>query len=197
MIPKWQTSVYAAIRDLNNKNKDIAIELFRAKHLDDTFLTLSEVDMSSVLGGIIPNSNDIGDIDYGILNEVIEFILHYDIQDVDKMIPTDPNFENKIMFNSISECLASFLRVGSQQTYVIHDFFERNSNFAKEKLRNNFQSLYKEGLDLYRDNTNASDLVFSYIWKKSVPKSKKVYYDAVCVLMAHYFEFCDIFEPLE
>lgn len=190
-------TLYAAIRDLNNKNKDIAIELFRAKHLDDTFLTLSEVDMSSVLGGIIPNSNDIGDIDYGILNEVIEFILHYDIQDVDKMIPTDPNFENKIMFNSISECLASFLRVGSQQTYVIHDFFERNSNFAKEKLRNNFQSLYKEGLDLYRDNTNASDLVFSYIWKKSVPKSKKVYYDAVCVLMAHYFEFCDIFEPLE
>lgn len=190
-------SLYSAIGILNDKNKNITIELFRSKHLEDTFLRLSETDMITVLGGMIPNPNDIEDIDYGILNEVIEFILHYDIQEAEKMIPKDPNFEDKIKFNSISESFANFLRVGNQQTYVVEDFFEKNSNFVKEELRNKFQTLYKEGLEKYRGDTNASDLVFLYIRKKSAPKSKKAYYDAVHVLMAHYFEFCDIFEPLE
>ena len=189
--------MYSAIGILNDKNKDITIELFRAKHLEDIFLRLSEIDMSTVLGGIIPNPNDIEDIDYQILNEVIEFILHYNIHDVEKMIPKDPNFEDKIKFNSISESFANFLRVGNQQTYVVEDFFEKNSNFVKEELRNKFQTLYKEGLQKYPEDTNASDLVFLYILEKSAPKSKKAYYDAIYVLMAHYFEFCDIFEPLK
>lgn len=153
--------MYSAIGILNDKNKNITIELFQAKHLEDTFLRLSKADMITVLGGTIPNPNDIEDINYQVLNEVIEFILHYDIQESEKMLPKDPNFEDKIKFNSISESFANFLRVGNQQTYVVEDFFEKNSNFVKEHLRNKFQTLYKEGLEKYRGDTNCIRFSFS------------------------------------
>ena len=189
-------TLYAAIKTLNDQNKNINIDVFRAFNLEDIFLQLNELDTISVTGPI-PNPYKINDIDYEILSEVVNFVLEYEVSGADETIPANPDFEDKITFNSISESFANFLRVGRQQTYVVNDFFKYNSNFAKDELRDKFQSLYSEGKDLYGESATSSDQIFLHIRNKSTPSSKKVYYDAVYVLMAHYFEYCDIFEPVK
>jgi hypothetical protein len=55
--------------------------------------------------------------------------------------------------------------------------------------------LYLEGQKKFGMGAVENDQIFFHILKKSTPNCKKSYSDAVYVLMAHYFEYCDIFEP--
>jgi len=62
-------------------------------------------------------------------------------------------------------------------------------------LKNVFSQLYKEGLEIINKSLEEkSDIVFDYILKKASPRNALSIVNAVLVLMAHYFESCDIFE---
>jgi hypothetical protein len=111
-----------------------------------------------------------------------------------EIIPTSPDFEKKIVFNKLSEAVASLLRFGDYQKHIIEDYFKLNSDYAKSTLRNIFSILYTEGINIASEGKEKSDLVFFYILNKACPKSNKPIQDAALVLMAYYFEYCDIFE---
>ena len=104
------------------------------------------------------------------------------------------NCEKKISFNSLSSAVIAILNAGQRQSFVIKDYFELNSKFIKEELRQIFNNIYKQSLIAIPDSETKNDEVFQYIVENSSPNNNFSVHNAVYVLMAYYFEYCDIFE---
>lgn len=168
-------------------------EPFTAKKLEDLFMLLSESEMSEVLESPILSPENIGDIDYSILSEVINHLNGIECTVVPETFTLNPDFDKKIQFNSLSTIIARVLEYGRINNYVIDDFFQNNSDFTKQELRDIFASLYEEGKQLVQQGTT-SDEVFVYILERATPVKARAHQEAVKLLMAYYFEHCDIFE---
>lgn len=176
------------------KKFDIKCEILTCKDIEDTFLKLDEDKMIDILGGIIPDPLNITNVDYGVMQEVIAFLLQSKAPKIKEEIPTHPDFEKKIIFNSLSKAVADFLNAGQRQNFVIKDYFELNSKFTKEELRQIFTNKYKQAVLEIPESDTKNDEIFQFIADKSSPKDIFAFHNAVYVLIAYYFEYCDIFE---
>ena len=173
----------------------INCEILTCKDLEDAFLKLDEDKMTDVLELVtIPNPLNIENVEYGIMQEVIEFLSKMKGSILKEAIPANPDFEKKIVFNKLSKAVGAFLNFGQLQSFAIRDFFELNSNFVKEELRIVFNTIYSQGIKEIPESDTKNDEVFWFIARESSPKNNTTYYNVVYVLMAYYFEYCDIFE---
>jgi hypothetical protein len=189
--------VYALIftnaKAIATKHK-IDCEIFTCKDIEDVFMNLDDENIYSILGGIIPSPENISNVDFDSMNEVVNYLKNRNALKTTEIVPTNPNFDDKITFNDLSKVISDFLNIGQRQNYAINDFFELNSTFIKEDLREIFNSLYREGLETIPESETKNDEIFQYIVGKASPNQKQSTYNAVYVLMAYYFEYCDIFE---
>jgi hypothetical protein len=166
---------------------------FLSKDLEDICLELSDDKIMQVIG-FIPNPANFSIIEPTILAEVISFVLDFEVQYSPENIPNDPDFDKKIQFNNLSKNVKRLLDNGRIQGYILDRYFNLNSNFTKDELRNKFTYLYSEAIKNIETIEDKSDLVFFKILKDASPKQTKAVQDAVLLLMAYYFEYCDIFE---
>jgi hypothetical protein len=185
-------TLYEGLQKIRIQYPDILVKPFLSKDLEDLFLTLSENDIIDIIG-IIPLPDNIN-VEYGIMSDVINYLLKVPINPQQEVIPLNPDFGRKISFNSLSERVASYLKSHRINEYAINDFFELNSNFTKNELRNVFNGLYNEALNVVPDTEEKSDKVFFYIYDKSYSKHSVAIDAVIFTLMAYYFEYCDIFE---
>ena len=70
------------------------------------------------------------------MKDVVDYMLKVKTNPQKEVIPINPNFEEKIIFNKLSEQVAVYLKSHRINEGVINDFFEYNSNFIKNELRN-------------------------------------------------------------
>nr|WP_315170470.1 ABC-three component system protein [uncultured Flavobacterium sp.] len=190
-------NVYALIytnAEVIAKKYNIKCEVMTCKDVEDIFMGLNDEDIFDVIGGIIPDPLNIENVEYDILNEVIGFLLKSEVPKISENIPSQPDFDEKIVFNSLSKITSDFLNAGQRQSFVIKDYFELNSKFLKEELRQIFNNIYREALLEIPDSETKNDEIFQYILDKSSPRNNFACYNAVYILMAYYFEYCDIFE---
>ncbi|NRT15900.1 hypothetical protein HNP99_002260 [Flavobacterium sp. 28A] len=176
------------------KKYQIECEVITCKDLEDIFMEFDLEEMESILGGMIPNPDNISNFEYDVMNEVVNHLKERKSRNILEKIPSNPNFDNKITFNSLSEVISEILNISQRQNYAINDFFQLNSKFIKEDLREIFTTLYEEGKELIPESETKNDEIFLYIVEKSIPNDKHNTQDAIFVLMAYYFEYCDIFE---
>jgi hypothetical protein len=168
---------------------------FLSKDLEDIFLSLQELDIIAILGGYLHDFKNIDDIDITVLGEVIDFLINSKIELIKTSFPDEINFYNKIKFNNLSNIYGTALKNAFHQDYIITEYFKFNSKFAKEDLKNVFSNFYQEALiSIPESISEKSDNIFQFILSKASPRNEKVITDAVLLLMAHYFESCDIYE---
>jgi hypothetical protein len=189
-------TIHETISAMERAHPGIRIDLFLNKDLEDEFMNLGEEQVVSILNGMVPSPDSIEDVDYSILNEIIDHLMNLPYSYSPEVLPDKPDFEKKITFNSLSRQVADLLRSGNYQHFAIIDYFKMNSMFAKSELKDVFTQLYAQGLSAIPDDaTSKNDLVFFHILDRASPTRKKPVQDAVLVLMSYYFEYCDIFEP--
>lgn len=184
--------LYTNAKKISEKYK-IECEIITCKNVEDIFIKLSDENIFDVIG-IIPDPLNIENVEYDVLNEVISFLLNSKAPKISENIPVLPDFDKKILFNSLSKITGDFLNAGQRQGFVIKEYFELNSKFFKEELRQIFNNIYKQALSEIPESETKNDEIFQYILDKSSPKDNFAYYNAVYILMAYYFEYCDIFE---
>ncbi len=184
--------VYTNAKAIADKYK-IECEVLTCKNIEDTFLSLSEDHIVEIIG-IIPDPLNIDIVEFGVMKEVIDFLLKGKGTKIKELIPIHPDFEKKIVFNSLSNVVTEFLNAGQRQSFVIKEYFELNSKFIKEELRQIFNGIYKDAAIAIPDSETKNDEIFQYIIDKSSPKDNFSVHNAVYILMAYYFEYCDIFE---
>jgi hypothetical protein len=185
-------SLHSELAKIEAKYQNVKCAPFLSQNLEDIFLKLPHAHIIDILGNI-PTAEEIS-LNVSILNEVIEHLITLKDKYGQESIPVNPDFEEKINFNSLSLQVATFLRYGSYQDGALKEYFKLNSTFTKDELKNTFNGLYLKGMNIIPDSLEKNDLVFFYIANNAYPVNEKVYTDAVFVLMAYFFSYCDIFE---
>lgn len=189
--------IHEEIIKLNKDNVDTIASVFASRHLEDELFKLEDEDIIDVIS-FVPYDN-IGNLDYSILNETIRYIMECDYTDLSSKLGV-PDFGNKIIFNKLGETIEKFLTVASYQIGDLDKYFKVNSDYAKNELKLRFQEMYEESKRVIPDSMleYSGDERFLFILKTASINGKKGVRDAVLVLMSYYFETCDIFEkPME
>ena len=177
-------------------------EKFLAKHLENEFFLLSDDQIFVIIGGV-PDPENIETIDYGVLGEVIKFIDQQPTKPFEMGKLVAPPFDKKITFNGLVGT-KSFLENAWYQCGVLDSFFEFEGNFTKDFLRDKLNSVYVEAREKFANPTtpDTGDQIFISILENIIPSDinsvdNKRYREAAGVLMATFFDSCDIYEEPE
>ena len=182
----------------------VAASAFLAKDLEALALSLAEDELVDVIGTPIPEPGVLRTVDFTVLREVIVHVLKEPTLYSPSVLLRAPDFDDKIRFNGLSVRLASLLTVGSYQSEAVTDYFSKNSTFARQELRDRLNSMYtttrEEVAALGYSDTEIGDFVFFKLLDlmtatyPAATDQKKLAQDAAIVIIAYYFEACDIFE---
>ncbi len=179
------------IEKLNNDYPDIQFKITIPSDLQKTCFELEEDDIFSVLGHVPSPNADL--FDNVVMQGVVEYLLNAEVDHLNITFPDNPDFDQKITFNNLSKETETLLRSASFKEGDLKKYFKFEEPIIKEKLRTKFSSFYQEGC-LHFPSDQDSDKVFLYILDKACKTRKQSVQDAVLVLMAYYFSYCDIFE---
>ncbi len=191
-FPEIETNLKA----IKDEHKLSDCDCFLAKHLEDVLFNLGDADIFTIIGKP-PNHENIASVDFSILKEVIDHILL-----LEQPVPAQsqlvaPNFDEKIQVNGLTTVVAGLLNTGSYQSGALTSYFSLSSNFARQLLRDKLNGLYLEAKQ-FMDGTPAyphkADVVFFRILERMSPNGNQPARDAAVIIMAAFFETCDIFE---
>jgi hypothetical protein len=186
--------------EIQKKHDLLKCEVFLTKNLEDTcFSRLDDSQLVQVIG-FTPPADEITLIDYHSLSEVIGYIMG-NLQPIGIANWRPPEFDGKVSHNNLSSGIKSILNTAFYQYGNLENYFEDNSNFIKQEIRDRISNAYEDAVEEFRtiDMERKSDHIFMRIAEQITPSTdgnsgKKQLQDAVFVLMAYYFSSCDIFE---
>lgn len=162
--------------------------ILTSKDIENILFDLEEDQIFSIVG-MLPDPANIKNIDYSILNEVIRHIMELPIQTNinEKMVL--PDWDEKIQFNHLSQTVANFLNTACYQLYNLEAYLSDNSSFVADTLRDKMNEVYQQ-----EKVTKSGDQLFMSMVDQLSPKQTQPYQNTVIIIMAKYFETCDIFE---
>lgn len=159
-----------------------------AKDLENYLFELDD-DQIFTIAGFIPDPAKIKNLDYSILNEVIVYIMQLSVGEDDNPKIKAPNWDKKIEFNGLSEYVSQLLNNGNVFVSKLETYLKNNSDFLADSLRDRMNEIY-----LQEKENNIGDKLFLAIVNRASPKEQILYQTIVIIIMAKYFETCDIFE---
>lgn len=180
---------------------DVA-EVFLAKHLEQEFISLEEEQILMVISGL-PDPASLEGLDYGIVSEVLQHIQDLPPAYAENGKLVAPNVDDKIIFNGL-KVFGPWMQIKQRETWQIDEYFSRNSDFAKATLRDYLAAYYAESIAKFPtapglSTDESGDLRFASILERIAPTTgttshDRLRRDVALVIMAKYFETCDIFE---
>ena len=184
--------IHKAIIELDNEYHDISINLFIAKDLASIFDLLDWDSKLDIIGFIPDEILPVVEID--ALNETVSHLMKVELCKITPDSFIVPDFDEKIVFNGLSDIVKNRLVTGSYQDNILVQFFNANPG-VREILQKKFHALYLQAKsDIPDDQEHSADSRFYYILEKACPKNTIPIQSSVFVLMAYYFSSCDIFE---
>ncbi|WP_404309155.1 hypothetical protein [Neorhodopirellula lusitana] len=192
-------TIEEAISDLEEA-KGVICRAFSAGNLEDEFMSLDSTGMEAVLDSPIVDGRHIRGLEFGAVNEVIQFVMEIPAGDIETRFGELPEVDEKVKLNGIASAWADLIRAGARQSGHIEAYFKKNSMFLRKTVRDHVVGAYNESQAVIPETTPADvrrvDLVFSDFRQRITPPGAKVsVLGAVDSLISYYFEACDIFDP--
>lgn len=191
-----------ALGEIEKANPSVRCRPFTAAHLEDEFLSLSEDRIQNVLGMILPDPGKIIRVDYGVLREVVEYIMTSPSSAAPTRFGDLPELGEKIGLNNLCSAWGDLIRKGARQSGHVDKYFSKNSTFMKQALRDHLVERYQKVRDAGRalpalpTDINREDLIFDDFRQSLLPENATVAAEgAVEILIGFYFEACDVFDP--
>lgn len=196
-------TTYATLEDLRKTNGLKISRPFLTKDLEDVFLSLKDDQIWSIVG-FPPNPSKIKVLRLDLVAEVVKHIVENPIpRSLDQSLPEEA-FERKIKFNQL-KLSGNLLRVADYRRGTIEQYFSSNSDFTRQHVRDKLKAIYENSKSLSLDglpvSATASDQQFFHILHEIVPRPpldnsrlRNELEEAAIVVMAYFFESCDIFE---
>ena len=189
-------TIEAELADIKQKHSVEECCSWLAKDLENELFALTDDEIFSVVG-FPPDPGKIELIDYSILTEIILHIMAAVAPVEFGQVLKVPNFDEKIKFNGLT-ATAPLLITASYQTGIVDEYFSNNSLMSKQEVRDRLSDMYQSLRDQHNTNGNeisSGDEIFFQLLSQANPKvGDKRTQDATLVLMAHFFESCDIFD---
>lgn len=188
-----------ALNELKAKHSLNSAKAFLAKDLEREFMKLPLTEMQTVLQAVIPHAQYIADIEHDALTDVLQHLVDTQPPISAEGVPRVPGFEDKIAFNGLADA-TPLLTVGNYQNAAVEDYFNRHGDFRKTDIRDRLAKSYLECKDEVSktegeaNQPKQGDLVFFAMLNDITPGTERQVQDAAIVLIAYFFEKCDVFE---
>lgn len=204
VTPGAYPTTYSALAALKTKHTLQECKPFLTKDLENVLFNLADDEIFSVVG-FIPNPAQIKVLKIDLVSEVVGHIIDNPIIRSLTQSLTDPDFEKKIVFNNLS-LTANWLRDADYRRGTVEQFFQANGSFCRQAVRDKLKAIYEAGKVLTfpsaPNQASSQDQLLAYILNQVTPKpidpndkrAEKELHDAALVVMAYFFEACDIFE---
>jgi hypothetical protein len=186
---------------LRKTHPGIELSQYCCRDLEADFMSLPAGEWDGVLGGAIPDPSRVMMLDYTVLGEVIRHILAADVPESAARLDLPPELEQKIKLNDLSEVAAARIQYGALLNGRIERYFEANSPFARDELRDRVVGVFEAAkASVARDgppaNESIADRVFLLFRRNLFPRNASVATAiAVDAVVGYYFEACDVFDP--
>lgn len=204
VIPGGYPTTIAALEQLKNDHQLEACGLFLSKDLENLILSLDEEKIISIIG-YPPSPSEIGVLELSLINEVVTHIVESTPTRSLIQSMNSPDFDAKIDFNQL-KITATWLREANYRVGTLEDYFNANGTYARQEIRDKLKGIYEESKTInfedLADQTNTSeDARLLHILEHITPNKPKAnkramreLQDAALVIMAYFFESCDIYE---
>jgi hypothetical protein len=173
----------------------IPCKSFLAKDLEAAFLELPDDKMQDILGMVVPDIDILPTVNYDAVREVVNHVMNSAMPTIPNSRLLAPDFDEKIRFNGLSEGFAHLLRTAAYQADVLTDYFALRAGSHRQDLRDHLAFLYEQQRNAHGETADA-DVVFAGVLTVMIPSAHRVQavVNAALVIMAYYFEACDVFE---
>ncbi|CAC9510871.1 putative cytoplasmic protein [uncultured Gammaproteobacteria bacterium] len=161
-----------------------------ASNLEESLFLLEDDQIFSIIG--CPPDPEKISLDYSVLNEVIGHLMKLPLPTVEYNSIVYPDWDNKIQFNGLTGLPSQYLKTAFYQVTSLDKYLNNESNFFAEEVKNKIREVY---IDLKSDYSD--DVLFWEIINKISPQQKPPFQTTVIILLAKYFETCDIFKEPE
>jgi len=190
----------AALQSLKTTQKLEGADAICAHQLLVRFMGLSEENRRDIIGYAPPPDEPI--VDPRALGELLSALADSS-QPLKFLAKGDaPLFEQKIAMNGLTSPIADRLRVHSPQSTMVDDFLAKSDPGVAQAIAQEVKGYYEESKVVIAD---ASDEAANdrYVWMigqlipstlNSHPHSQAAYRLAAEIVMAKYFEACDVYE---
>ena len=142
--------------------------------------------------GFLPNTENLSNLDYSVLNEVIGHIMKLPLS-VKTEVVKRPDWKEKIEFNKLSSYSANLLDLGSINLGGLDKYLANQSPLAAE-LQEQMTGIYENIKTNWSKLEFKGDNIFWEIINTCSPQRENRYQMPVLTIMSKYFESCDIFE---
>lgn len=142
--------------------------------------------------GFLPNTDNLSNLDYSALNEVIGYIMKLPLIAKQEVVKR-PDWNEKIEFNKLSSHSAELLNLGSINLGGLEKYLANQSPLA-EDLQKQMTGIYENIKTNWSKLEFKGDNIFWEIINTCSPKKENRYQMPVLTIMSKYFESCDIFE---
>lgn len=176
------------IQKIKDEHRLIEAKFLTAKDIENILFTLEDDQIFSIIG-FIPDPLSIKQVDFSILSEVIGYIMKLPLKRNSEYDVVLPDWEEKVLFNNLSIPVANLLNNGYLQVSFLEEYLANNSDFLADTLRDKVNEVYSEERE-----SHVGDELFWSIVDRLSPRTEQIYQITVIVIMAKYFETCDIFE---
>lgn len=177
-----------AIQGIKKEHGLDEAKFLTAKDIENILFDLEDDQILSI-SGFIPDPLNIKQINYSILDEVIGYIMKLPLRKNEEYDVVLPDWDEKVIFNKLSLPVSNLLINGYLQVSSLEEYLENNSDFLADTLRDKINEVYSQERDLY-----VGDELFWAIVNRLSPRIEQTYQTIVIIIMAKYFETCDIFE---
>ncbi|MFA7239626.1 MAG: ABC-three component system protein [Sulfuricellaceae bacterium] len=191
--------VIKAVSELKTAHNIQESTVLDGRKLEAIFISLSDDQRCSILGGVPSEITDF--IDSRLVAELLTYLADKALQSFSLLNQTAPDFDEKMQLNGLTEPVSSYLKANSYQTRDIEDFLASRDVGLKQSIAFEMQEIYQESLSQIPQQDDAANIRYVWMVEKLIPKlanqhphTFKAYREAAQVILANYFEICDIYE---
>ncbi|XOB65889.1 hypothetical protein ACMC5R_03835 [Deferribacteres bacterium DY0037] len=187
--------LHQTMSDIKRNHGLTEAKVFTAKDLEECFMSLSDDQIMSIVGILPPEDFTLPSLD--VINVVINYILSLKSSSTPEKIRM-PDWNDKFTDNKISDRYKTLLNSAIEKLWELEEYF-KESYSIKEELRKKIHEIYEQAQPLQissgaHKEEFAGDFIFLYIYHACLPEDKYLYAAPVYMIMALFFESCDIFE---
>lgn len=174
----------------------VTAKSFLAKDLEGLALSLPYELIQDILGTIIPDAGLNPDADYSAVRDVVQHVMAVQVAPGFPGRLIAPDFDDKIRVNGLSRNVADLLRGAAYQADVVTDYFSKRSGPHRQALRDHLAAIYLREQTALGTGYDPDVLFLALLRAITPPKGslQNAVQTAALVLIAYYFEACDVFE---
>ncbi|MBE8232131.1 MAG: hypothetical protein HAW67_00235 [Endozoicomonadaceae bacterium] len=158
-----------------------------AADLENRLFELSDDQILTIVG-FLPDPATI-QLDYSVLSEIITHLMRLSLPKTQGSAIIYPDWDEKIIFNKLEALEARYLNDGFAQIGSLEEYLYNQSNFFADEVKGKIREIYIECSKQY----SGSALFWQMVNMMST-KTEAHFQTASIVLLAKYFETCDVFE---